>query len=265
MIVNRASRRVGSPAGAVLGLVLGTLACHGAGVGIGSVPSRSVVLAPGDGRLIPLSFRDTSYELSVLIARPTGDTAEHERSRLGRFEFLLPGSSVQLGTRWQPPFTTVDSLIVSRRGLAPVSERLAAGGAVYVYSYQGDLITGSVQVGDSAPRHYVATFGERPFAFNEVEVLIRSVPLRAGATFVIPLFSEIDQAIEHDTIVVIGAEDSGASEGVRPWKVRFADPAIVTIYTVSPDSHRVLDAVTTQRKSGMRFHYAQPPAPSQHE
>jgi hypothetical protein len=115
-------------------------------------------------------------------------------------------------------------------------------------------VAGSVQVGDSAPRSYDTTFAEPWFAFNEVEVLVRSVPLQAGASFVVPLFSEIDQAIEHDTITVLGSGDG--ADGPKVWQIRFADPAIVTIYSLAADSRRIVGALTTQRQSGMRFRYA---------
>ncbi|HEY7877045.1 MAG TPA: hypothetical protein VIC55_02400, partial [Gemmatimonadaceae bacterium] len=40
------------------------------------------------------------------------------------------------------------------------------------------------------------------------------------------------------------------------WVVRFADPAITTRYLVDVKTRAILDAVTTQRKAGTRFHYA---------
>jgi hypothetical protein len=190
------------------------------------------------------------------VAAGTGDTTEHERSHVTRGETLLPDEQVLLRTEWQPPFTTVDSLVVSRRDLAPVRERLFAGGAIRVFQYLGRRVVGTVTVKDSAPRPYDTTFAEAPFAFNEVEVLVRSVPFRAGVTEVMPLFSEIDQAIEHDTVTVLGTATAPLDHAPRVWRVRFADPAIVTVYDVNQDSRRILGAVTTQRQSGTRFRYA---------
>jgi hypothetical protein len=84
---------------------------------------------------------------------------------------------------------------------------------------------------------------------NEVEPLVRSLDYHRGLRIVVPLFSEVDQALERDTLSV---EDGSAS---ATWVVRFADPVITTRYVVDARARHIVDAVTTNRKSGGRFHY----------
>lgn len=108
-------------------------------------------------------------------------------------------------------------------------------------------------VGFSAPRSFDHTFETPVFAFNEVEPLVRSLAYRTGSAVVVPLFSEVDGDLEHDTLSVTG---STKETGVDAWVVRFADPVITTRYVIDAHTRAILDAVTTQRKSGTRFRYA---------
>jgi hypothetical protein len=142
---------------------------------------------------------------------------------------------------------------MQRVGLVPVAERLDFRGATRRYRYEGAQVTGSVQAGDSASVPYARTFERRVFAFNQVEALVRSVPYRVGFHAVVPLFSEVDKALEHDTIDVLrrGAPAGGDST----WIVRFADPAITSEYTVDGAARAIRETRTTNRRSGTLFRY----------
>ena len=144
-------------------------------------------------------------------------------------------------------------MFVERRTLSPVSEELSFRGALRRYHYAGRHVTGVVQYPDSAPRQYDNTFSEPVFAFNEVELLVRSLDYRGGLTFVVPLFSEVDQAVEYDTLTVVGRAPSGSRQGL--WSVRFADPVITTSYIVDAESRAIVGAETRNRKSGSVLHY----------
>jgi hypothetical protein len=117
-------------------------------------------------------------------------------------------------------------------------------------------VWGTVQHADSAPRTFDRVFPERVYAFSEDELLVRAAPFRTGWSVVVPLFSESDEAVEHDTITVI------APTRVRPedreenaWIIRFADPAIVSTYVVSAGAREILSVDTQQRRTGAVLRY----------
>lgn len=107
----------------------------------------------------------------------------------------------------------------------------------------------------SSPQPFDKTFDVPVFAFNDVEPLVRSLDYRTVRSIVVPLFSEVDGDLEHDTLSVMG-RDTMAGRDV--WVVRFADPVITTRYLVEAKKRAILNAVTRQRKAGTRFHYAYP-------
>ncbi|HEX6809757.1 MAG TPA: hypothetical protein VF118_17350 [Gemmatimonadaceae bacterium] len=94
------------------------------------------------------------------------------------------------------------------------------------------------------------------FAFNELETLVRSLRYRVGQRVVVPLFSEGDHALEHDTLSVLSRTTQ--DDGAPLWTIEFADPVITTRYRVDGRSREVLDAVTRQRRSGLTFWLARP-------
>jgi hypothetical protein len=85
--------------------------------------------------------------------------------------------------------------------------------------------------------------------------LLKKYGQRSAMSVVVSLFSEVDGDLEHDTLSVMG-RDTMAGRDV--WVVRFADPVITTRYLVDAKTRAILDAVTTQRKTGTRFYYAYP-------
>jgi hypothetical protein len=211
------------------------------------------MLLPGSPLLHPPSMEPAVFELSVFSRQPL-DTAERRISHVTRSEHPAPGQSGRavLAFRWSPPFDSRDSVFVDRRALSPISEELSFRGVMRSFQYAGRHVTGLIQYPDSAPQHYDHTFPEPVFAFNEVELLVRSLDYRAGLTFVVPLFSEVDRAVEYDTLTVIGpARDSRH----KLWTVRFGDPVITTVYLVDSETRVIADAQTRNRKSGSVFHY----------
>lgn len=118
------------------------------------------------------------------------------------------------------------------------------------YRYDGARVSETVVYPDSAPKPYDHTFDQPVFAFNEVEPLVRSLDYRRGLRVVVPLFSEVDQALERDTLSVESGSPTRAT-----WVIRFADPVITTRYVVDARTRHIVDAVTTNRKSGGRYHY----------
>jgi hypothetical protein len=152
---------------------------------------------------------------------------------------------------WGPPVDSSDSLTVDRRSLAPREEVLASAGLKFRYRYEGPRVSGWLQRGDSAPQRIARAFGEPIFAFNEVGPIVRSLRYAPGLTLVVPLLSEADAAIEHDTITVVG--DSALADGSGVWIGRFADPVIEQRYVVDATSRATVRIVTRQRRSGTVF------------
>jgi hypothetical protein len=74
---------------------------------------------------------------------------------------------------------------------------------------------------------------------------VRSTPYRAGFTSIVPLYSEGDDAIEMDSIAVIGAAPGR-------WTIRFADPAIIATYGLDVTTRRILSYDVVSRKTGGR-------------
>lgn len=221
--------------------------------GAGVAPSP----APVSGAALPAAlqtahFRDATRRVRVVLLAGGADTADRVIADRTEEERIGGGTdpALLLAFRSPPPGPVDDSLVVDARTLAPRTERLRLAATTVTIHYAGRRVTGVVQHGDSAPVPFDVTYADAPFAFNEVESLLRSVPLRAGYRAVVPLFSEVDRAVEHDTVTVLGPEGAGGHAG---WRVRFADPVIVEQVVVDPDLRTLRAREITQRRSGRRF------------
>ncbi|HEX8946152.1 MAG TPA: hypothetical protein VF785_23655 [Gemmatimonadaceae bacterium] len=215
-------------------------------------------LGPRSALLNPPAFGDEAQRLRVTIQgaadsveRPMSEKTWSLKSVAGAPNRVLVTSS------WPAPYSSIDSLVVERNGLVPVREWLSYRGVTRDYQFLGNRVRGTVQHVDSAARTIDLTFPEDVFAFSEVELLVRSLPLRPAFTTVVPLFSENDEAVEHDTMTVVARDRSPERE--PGWIVRFADPAIVTRYVIGERSRAILAAETTQRRSGARLRYVDAP------
>lgn len=204
-------------------------------------------------------FGNTTAALVMELVPADSDSAATPLIRMEHGMALLTGDTVLLSQHWTPinasgpqAAGSGDSLIIVRDGLKPVFERLEARGAVHTFNYDGAHITGTIAPADSAARPFDSTFAESPFAFNEVDLLVRSVPFTEGYSIVVPFFSEIDEAIEHDTIAVLGQSQVN---GRNAWRVRFSDPAIVADYAIAADTREILSHQLTQRKTGTRLRF----------
>jgi hypothetical protein len=194
---------------------------------------------------------DSTWVLDVLST--SGTKTERKIGQVVRHELTVPGGRLAVTFKWDPPVSSVDSLVVQPGTLVPVSERLVFSGATYTYRYDGRHVIGTIQRPDTAPKAIDILFDQPVFAFNEVELLVRAAPRWIGYHAVMPLFSEVDHAVELDTIDVV----SGArlANGDSLIKVRFADPAITTLYTVRASTYRVEYSETTNRKSHAILRY----------
>jgi hypothetical protein len=236
----------GIGAAAVVGLaVLG-----GCSSALGSMAPGADMLAPRSVMLQPPSFDGGSFNISVYRRASPRDTAESPVTRVAMSEHDLATDSADavIASEWGPPAGTMDSLVVDGRSLAPVSENFVDHGVRYEYRFHGTRVSGTIRRPGAAPQPFSRTFGEAVFARNEVGPLVRSLAYRNGLTEVVPLFSEVNGTLEHDTLTVL--RERTPASGAPQWVVRFADPASTTAYVVDAGSRRIVSAVTTRRHSG---------------
>ena len=236
-------------------IVLGfTLACYARPSRVESSPSEE---GPRATWLAPLSLGTDVQHWRVTI-RGVRDTAERPFSEKTESQSAIAAqaSDILIISAWPPPLTSVDSLVIAKQALLPVREVLAYKGFTRRYQYAGAHVWGTVQHADSAPRNFDRVFPERLFAFAEVDLLVRAVPFQSGWTTVVPLFSEADEDVEHDTITVVGTKQVRRDQrDEAAWIVRFADPAIISTYTVLAASRAILSIDTEQRRSHAVIRY----------
>lgn len=208
--------------------------------------------APAPPSFVVPALLDSASDVPVYLQQATGDTAARLVSHM-RLTGYTANSDMVLTKDWEPPFQSSDTLIVDAGTLHPRHEVLTFKGVRREFRYNGAHVSGTIQYPDSEPRSVAMSFEEPVFAFNELEPLVRALDYRQGLRIVVPLFSEVDGDLEHDTLSVAG---HASEKGADAWVVWFAGPAITTRYVVDAKTRAILDAVTTQRKSGARFHYA---------
>jgi hypothetical protein len=238
-------------------LALAAAGCHSAQTAThDNAPRGEGLLLPGSPLLTPPPLADTAVHLVVYLKRGSGDTAEKKMADTRHSQRAIPGrpDDILMTESWDPPYASLDSLVITRRGLVPLTEHLAFRGA-FDYRYEKNHVAGTVQPHDSAQRAYDQSFPSSVFAFNEVDLLARSLPFRQGFSVVVPLFSEVDRDLEMDTLTVLGPDTASAGRGGNAWAVRFADPVIVNRYVIDRTSREIIASETLPKKSDMRMRY----------
>jgi hypothetical protein len=209
------------------------------------------LVRPNAHELVTGHARDWSRHFRVVVHGVNGDTttrslgeqwvAEHAMEEGGQRTLLLT---------WQSGATAanVDTIAVRGNGLAPTWEHLHLGKRLIALTYDGARVTRTVTSPDSAARTNDTTFAEPVFGFNQLDFVIRSLPLRDGYSAILPLYSEATGELEMDSVSV---------ERTTPdakWIVRFADPAIVATYTIDTLARRTdgYEVVSRKRPGVMR-------------
>jgi hypothetical protein len=136
-----------------------------------------------------------------------------------------------------------DTALVMHDGLHPVWEVSRNGVKTTRWEYSGNHVRMSYTYPDSGTRTKEHTYDVPVFHFNELDVLIRSIPMREGFEAILPLYSEGSDELEMDTVRV----NARGADGV--WVVRFADPAIVATYGVDA-SRRIVRYEVFPRRGG---------------
>lgn len=137
----------------------------------------------------------------------------------------------------------VDSSLVTRHSLAPVWEHSQFDGHNDHWTYDGSRVTFTR---DTTVEH---TFDGPVFDFQELDDLLRSLPLHEGYQRILPLYSEGGDDLEMDTVRVVSRDANGR------WTLRFADPAIVATYEVDERTRWIVRHESVSRKSGAKFRF----------
>jgi hypothetical protein len=189
-----------------------------------------VVLRPGASELVTDHLGNDTQTVRLMKAD----------SEIGQFRYewhLMPDDGLLLVTTGQVRGKDfIDSSLVERHGLAPVSEMALFGSTIKRWTYDGARVN----------QH---TYDGPVFNFQELDDLLRSLPLHEGYERILPLYSEGDDPLEMDTVRIVKR-----NEGAR-WVIRFADPAIVATYEVDERTRRIVSHEYVSRRSGATLHY----------
>jgi hypothetical protein len=209
------------------------------------------VVPPADPTLVLSRFTDRAHDYHYLL-RAAKDSAEREFYSYHLEEHLVtadgrPGLLI-VKQSLSRAYHFVDSLFLERNGLTPVWEHMQNQKAVLTLAYAGARVRRTRALPDSAPRQSDTTYATPVFAFNEQELVIRSLPLQAGYSAILPLYSEGSDTLEMDTVTVIGSV-APAPGSRAAWTVRFADPAIVETYVIDEATREIVIHTTVGRRS----------------
>ena len=229
----------------VVGIVVAALGST-ALVGATRAPIIPPVLLPGSSDIVGSHFAARCDSVQR-FARGAGQAAERllGAQRVTEQPTTYRGKpAVLLVTSAQDADPFVDSMLVYRDGLAPVSEIVRSGPRVVRYDYDGPRVRITSATGDSSPVVKDHRYNAPVFSFQQLDAVIRSLPLRSGYAALLPLYSEGDDSVEVDTVRV----ERRAATGV--WSIRFADPAIVATVGVDEKSRTQVAYSHTFRQDG---------------
>lgn len=198
------------------------------------------MLVPGSRDLQTATITDRCDSV-WFVARSPGDTSEHTLLGQRQEQHVVRGTVVQVTTLSTPDGSLIDSTILVRDGLTPISEVAHTGSQVIRYRYDRNRVELTT---DSVQRH---EYAHPLFNFDELDLVMRSLPLRPGYQALLPLYSEGDQDAEVDTALVEGKDSAGV------WQVRFADKAIVATYGIAADTRQLVSYSHRFRADGPRW------------
>ncbi len=209
------------------------------------------VLVPGSADLNTTHFRDASIMYHVLQVgsanAPEREVAQSsDTTRLTSYNGVPALLLIQGSTTRGRIF--IDSALVLRDGLSPIWEVQHSGTHSIRIDYSGSRVRRSDSAPDTALRQVDHTYDVPVFHFNELDQLIRSVPLRTGYYAILPLYSEGDDALEMDTVRVEGQDSAGV------WNVRFADKVIVGHYGIDGSTREMVRYEVERHVAGPHFY-----------
>jgi hypothetical protein len=203
------------------------------------------VLTPGASEIASDHFHD-SREALRMVRDSTIGHVNYEWHMLPNDRLLLVTTALVQGR------SVLDSSVVKRHGLAPISEMAQVGNHLDHWTYDGPTVTFTQVTTDSGTSTKTHTYEHPVFDFQELDDLLRSLPLRDGYEKILPLYSEGTDTLEMDTVRITG--HSGGT-----YTLRFADPAIVATYDVDEKTRAIVRHESVGRKSGKLLQYLAEP------
>lgn len=145
-----------------------------------------------------------------------------------------------------------DTTWYSATTLAPIAHRSHSAGRDFSIDYAPGRVTGSLR--DSAGTHPIDVVLSQPvFDPSELQSLVRSLPVKVGTSFGLPLFDHQKYGIQVDTLVVEGEDDIATDSGKVPaWRVGLATADRKATYYLAKDTGRELKVVVTWAGGQMR-------------
>lgn len=136
--------------------------------------------------------------------------------------------------------------------LAPIAHRSHSAGRDFSIDYAPGKVTGSLR--DSSGTHPIDVALSQPiFDPSELQSLVRSLPVKVGTSFVLPLFDHQKYGIQVDTLVVEGEDEVDTDSGKTPaWRVTLATADRKATYYLAKDTGRELKVVVTWAGGQMR-------------
>jgi len=207
--------------------------------------------ASGIGTLLP-----GSSALSLLPVASTCDNVSLQpRDSTARAAGQWPTVRVERQTRTDSRDTTVlltnqlgsfgwDSLMVRRGGLEPIWEASQQGAQRTRWDYGRTGVQVHTITDDSTIPARHERFRGPFFTFQELDLVIEALPLREGFSALLPLFSEVDDRMELDSVRVQASSPAGQ------WSIRFADSVIVATFLVDGATRRIVGYQHVFRKDG---------------
>jgi len=208
------------------------------------------MLVPGSHELHSESITERCDSL-WFVSRAPGDTTEHSLLGQRREQHLVTGQHgstvVQVTTVTDADGFYIDSTVMMRDGLTPTLEAAHIGSQAIRYRYDRNRVDVTTTNGDSAPSVKHHRYPYPLFNFEELDLLIRLLPLRPGYEALLPLYSEGDRDAEVDTVQVQGKDSAGV------WQVRFGDKAIVATYGIADGTRDLVSYSHRFRADGPRW------------
>ena len=136
--------------------------------------------------------------------------------------------------------------------LAPIAHRSHSTRRSFSIDYAPGRVTGFLK--DSAGTHAVDVALAQPvFDPSELQSLVRSLPVKEGTSFVVPVFDHQTYGIQVDTLVVEGADEVETTSGkVAAWRLGLATADRKATYYLAQDTGRELKVLVTWAGGQMR-------------
>ena len=210
-----------------------------------------VTLRPGHPDLMTDGLTFESHVEAVRVAQPAVQdlgVVTHSVTRDGDTVTLNVDANVPQAGNVGESSLTFDAVT-----LAPMSQQKTTRGSSGSATYDGARVTGAWSRGEWDPLAFDITLPSAPFAAEQVGIVARALPFRAGYTATVPTFDPA-RRVRDVAVSVVGQEDFTRADGstVAVWAVEAVTAGRgggTQRYLVSADT-RELVATTVEPQAG---------------